>query len=130
MALIDSKSSASPHVGAGSRPCPGPRLGHLGTTGRNDGADQTSFSMPAGLQPSLLVVVSSGQRRGCAQCAHPGLRIGSYSGGLGRIAEVFGGVAEIQVLEPGSSPTSGTQTPSSEGVLLCWRVDKALARCL
>ena len=33
--------------------------------------------------------------------------------GLGRIAEVFGGVAEIQGLEPGSSPTSGTCFPCS-----------------
>ena len=30
----------------------------------------------------------------------------------------FGGVAEIQGLEPGSSPTSGTHNPSSEGFLL------------
>ena len=32
---------------------------------------------------------------------------------LGRIAEDFGGVTEIQRLEPGSSPTSGTCFPCS-----------------
>ena len=33
---------------------------------------------------------------------------GRTGAGLGRIAEVCGGVADIQLLEPGSSPTSGT----------------------
>jgi hypothetical protein len=35
--------------------------------------------------------------------------------GLGRIAEDFGGVAETQGLEPGSSPTSGTAFPLVRG---------------
>ena len=35
------------------------------------------------------------------------------SAGLGRIAEVFGGVADFQGLEPGSSLTSGTCFPCS-----------------
>jgi hypothetical protein len=37
-----------------------------------------------------------------------GFGSGRTGGGLGRIAEVFGEVAEIQGLESGSSPTSGT----------------------
>ena len=46
--------------------------------------------------------------------------LGSGSGrtgaGLGRIADVCGGLAEIQGLEPGSSPTSGTVFPQVRGV--------------
>ena len=41
--------------------------------------------------------------------------------GLGRIRDIFGGRAEIQGLEPGSSPTSGTATPSQEGVFALTR---------
>jgi len=47
-----------------------------------------------------------------------GFGSGRTGAGLGRIADVFGGVADIQGLEPGSSPTSGTHDPSSEGFLL------------
>jgi hypothetical protein len=47
-----------------------------------------------------------------------GFGSGRTGAGLGRIAEVFGGVADIQGVELGSSPTSGTHSPSSEGVLL------------
>ena len=43
------------------------------------------------------------------------------SAGLGRIAEVFGGAAEIQGLESGSSPTSGTYFPCS-GAFWCFFV--------
>ncbi|BCW66791.1 hypothetical protein NicSoilB4_15540 [Arthrobacter sp. NicSoilB4] len=42
-----------------------------------------------------------------------GFGSGRTGAGLGRIAEVFGGAAEIQGLEPGSSPTSGTCFPCS-----------------
>ena len=78
MARVDSQSSASPDVGARSRPSPRPRLGHLGDTGRNDGAEQAGYSMPTGLRSVCWLLQQRGQRRGCAQCAHPGLRIGSY----------------------------------------------------
>jgi hypothetical protein len=37
-----------------------------------------------------------------------GFGSGRTGAGLGRIAEVFGAVADLQGLEPGSSPTSGT----------------------
>jgi hypothetical protein len=43
----------------------------------------------------------------------PGFGSGRSGCGLGRIAEVFGGVAEIQGLECSSSPTSGTYFPCS-----------------
>ena len=39
--------------------------------------------------------------------------LGRTTAGLGRTGDVFGGVASIQRLEPGSSPTSGTCFPCS-----------------
>ena len=54
-----------------------------------------------------------------------GFGSGRTGGGLGRIAEVCGGVAEIQGLEPGSSPTLGTVFPQVRGLFWCflvWRV--------
>lgn len=39
-------------------------------------------------------------------------------GGPGRIGDVSGSSQFLQGLEPGSSPTSGTKNPSSEGFLL------------
>ena len=44
-----------------------------------------------------------------------GFGSGRTGAGLGRIAEVFGGVAEIQGLEPGSSPTPGTVFSAGQG---------------
>ena len=49
--------------------------------------------------------------------------LGRTGAGLGRIAEDFGGVASIQGLEPGSSPTSGTCFPCSGAFLVFLRVD-------
>ena len=40
---------------------------------------------------------------------------GRTRAGLGRIGEEFGGVADFQGLEPGSSPTSGTVFPQVRG---------------
>ena len=37
-----------------------------------------------------------------------GFGLGRTGAGLARITEVFGGAADLQGLEPGSSPTSGT----------------------
>jgi hypothetical protein len=51
-----------------------------------------------------------------------GFGSGRTGAGLGLIAEVCGGVAEIQVLEPGSSPTSGTVFPQFRGFLDVFRV--------
>jgi hypothetical protein len=56
-----------------------------------------------------------GKKEGVHNVHTLGLGSGRTGAGPGRIAEVFGGVADIQGLEPGSSPTSGTHDPSSEG---------------
>ena len=45
-----------------------------------------------------------------------GFGSGRTGAGLGRIAKVSGGVAEIQELEPGSSPTSGTVISQFRGL--------------
>ena len=67
-----------------------------------------------------------GDNMGTKEGVHNVHTLGFGSGrtgiGLGRIAEDFGGVAEIQVLEPGSSPTSGTCFPRSEGFFVFLRV--------
>jgi hypothetical protein len=48
-------------------------------------------------------------KKDCVHIVHTlGFGSGRTGSGLGRIAEVFGGVADIQGPEPGSSPTSGT----------------------
>lgn len=59
------------------------------------------------------VVTSEG-----VQFAHPGLRNGSCWCRTGPDCGGYRGAAEIQGLGPGSSPTSGTHNPSSEGFLL------------
>ena len=45
-----------------------------------------------------------------------GFGSGRTPAGLGRIAKDFGGVADLQGLEPGSSPTSGTVFPRVRGL--------------
>jgi hypothetical protein len=47
-----------------------------------------------------------------------GVGLGRTGVGSGRIPHVSGGVQCLRGLECGSSPTSGTHSPSSEGVLL------------
>ncbi|MBP1136566.1 hypothetical protein JOE31_002798 [Arthrobacter sp. PvP023] len=47
-----------------------------------------------------------------------GFGSGRTGAGLGRIPYVWAGFQCLQGLEPGSSPTSGTHNPSTEGFLL------------
>ena len=117
MALVDSRSSPSPAVGARSRPS----LGH------SSGIWVTQGGMTAQMR------AASPCRQGCGRFAGCGMKVvtkegvhnvhtlgfgsGRTGAGLGRIAEVFGEVAEIQGLEPGSSPTSGTVFPQVRGIL-------------
>jgi hypothetical protein len=49
-----------------------------------------------------------GKKEGVHNVHTLGFGSGHTAVGLGRIAEVCGGVAEIHGLEPGSSPTLGT----------------------
>jgi hypothetical protein len=53
-------------------------------------------------------------RKEGVHCVHTlGLRLGHTDAGRSRIGDVFGGVADFQGPEPGSSPTSGTCFPCS-----------------
>ena len=58
----------------------------------------------------------SGQKEGDHNVHTLGFGSGRTGAGPGRLAEVCGGVAEVQVLEPGSSPTSGTVFPLFKGL--------------
>ncbi len=78
--------------------------------------------MPAGLRPSFWLLHQIGQKEGVHNVHTLGFGSGRTGAGLGRIPEVFGGVAEIQGLEPGSSPTSGTVFPQVRGVFVCFFV--------
>ena len=62
-----------------------------------------------------------GKKEGVHNVHTLGFGPGRTVAGLGRIADVCGGVAEIQGLEPGSSPTSGTCFPCS-GAFWCFFV--------
>jgi hypothetical protein len=68
---------------------------------------------PVGRLSSVVGGAESGQSEGVHNVHTLGFGSGPAGAGLGRIAEVFGGVADIQGLEPGSSPTSGTCFPCS-----------------
>ena len=57
----------------------------------------------------------NGQNRGVHNVHTLGFGSGRTCAGPGRITEVFGGVADIQGPEPGSSPTSGTVFPQFRG---------------
>ena len=60
----------------------------------------------------------------------PGVRSGRTGAGLGRIPYVCGGVAEIQGLVPGSSPTSGTVFPQVRGVFIAFSCGECPLSCL
>ena len=66
--------------------------------------------------PSVLL--PQGSKGGVHKVHTLGFGSGRTGAGLGRIAEVCGGAAEIQGLEPGSSPTSGTVFPQVRDFLV------------
>ena len=59
-----------------------------------------------------------------------GFGSGRTGAGLGRSADVSGGVAEIQGPEPGSSPTSGTVFPQVRGFLVLFSCGQCPHSCL
>ena len=120
MALVDSRSSAYPDVGDRLIPSPGHGSGILGDTGRNGGAEQSGFLRADSTAALLLVAASKwAKKRVCTICTPWASDRVVLVPDPGRIAEVFGGVANSQGLEPGSSPTSGTVLPQVRGF---WRV--------
>jgi len=76
-------------------------------------APETQRPCPADRSSSQAGGREVGKKEGVHNVHTLGFGSGRTGAGLGRIEEVFGGVAEIQGLEPGSSPTSGTCFPCS-----------------
>ena len=81
-------------------------------------AGKTQLPRSDGRLSSLVVDAEVGRKEGVHNVHTLGFGLGRTGGGLGRIADVFGGVADLQVLEPGSSPTSGTVFPQVRGFLV------------
>jgi hypothetical protein len=73
---------------------------------------------PDGRLNSVVGGAEAGKKEGVHNVQTLGFGSGRTGAGLGRIAEIFGGVAEIQGQEPGSSPTSGTVFPQVRGLLV------------
>ena len=78
---------------------------------RNCGQDTTG--RPGGRSSSLVGCAEVGKSEGVHNVHTLGFGSGRTGAGLGRIGEVCGGVAGLQGLKPGSSPTSGTCFPCS-----------------
>ena len=96
---------------------------------RNAGAQQAG-GLPAsdGLRHFSWTYIKPPKKDGVHNVHTLGFGSGRTGAGLGRIAELFGGVAAFQGLEPGSSPTSGTCFPCS-GAFWClfvWTVSTPL----
>jgi hypothetical protein len=75
---------------------------------RSEMASKTHLPCPDGRLSGLVGGAEVGKKEGVHNVHTLGFGSGRTGAGLGRITEVFGGVADIQGLEPGSSPTSGT----------------------
>jgi hypothetical protein len=75
---------------------------------RREIARKTQLPRPDGRLRSLVGRAEVGKKEGVHNVHTLGFGLGRTGAGLGRIAEVFGGVVETQGLEPGLSPTSGT----------------------
>jgi hypothetical protein len=69
-----------------------------------------------GLRVLPWTVHQSGQKRGCGQCPHPGLRIRLYRHRTGPDWEGFLRTGGLSGEAAGSSPISGTCFPCSEAV--------------
>jgi hypothetical protein len=95
MALVDSQSLACPDVGARSRPSPG----HGSGIGVTQGGMTAPIGPPSpcrhGCGPSSGCCIKLVKEEGVHNVHTLGFGSGRTGAGPGRIAEVFGGVAEI-----------------------------------
>ena len=120
MMIVDVRHEGRPVVRClfGVGPVPDAYSSYLGEIAR-----KIQLPCPDGIFGSLVGGAESGQREGVHNVHTMGFGSGRMSAGLGRIAEVFGGVADFQGLEPGSSPTSGTVFSLFRGFLVVFSVD-------
>ena len=95
--------------------------GRLFLLGRNRAHDTTATPGRPSKQPGWGA--ESGQREGAHNVHTLGSGSSRMSAGLDRIGHVCGEMGEIQGLEPGSSPTSGTVFLQVRGFLVLFRVD-------
>jgi hypothetical protein len=85
---------------------------------RSEIAGKTQRPRPVSRLSSLVGGAEVGKKEGVHNVHTLGCGSGRTGAGLGRIPEVFGGVADLQGLEPGSSPTSGTVFLQVRGFLV------------
>ena len=116
MIVIDFSMRAAPWCGA----CSGPGQGTNSSYG-SEIARKTQPPRPDGHISGPVQGAEVGKNEGVHNVHTLGFGSSRISAGLGRIGDVCGGVAEIQELEPGSSPTSGTCFPCS-GAFWCFFV--------
>ena len=117
MFVIDFSMRAAPWCGA----CSGPGQGTNSSYG-SEIARKTQPPRTNGHISSLVGGAESGQREGVHNVHTLGFGSSCTGAGLARTGDVFGGVAEIQRLEPGSSPTSGTVFSAGQGPFWCFFV--------
>jgi hypothetical protein len=89
---------------------------------RNEGAQQAGLPASEGLRHFSGRYIKVAKKDGVHNVHTLGFGSCRTGAGLARIAEDFGGAAEIQGLEPGSSPTSGTVFSLFRGFLGFFRV--------
>ena len=116
-ARLGRSSGAAPEFGPECGACPGPvRFWRLCSSYRSENRAKTHLPRPGGRFGSPAGGAEAGKKEGVHNVHTLGFGSGRTGVGLGRIGDVFGGVADFQGLECGSSPTSGTASPSSAGV--------------
>ena len=109
MIVVDFSMRAAPWCGACSRPGQGISISYASEVA-------AQLPRPGGHVSSLVGSAESGQSEGVHKVHTSGFGSDRTGAGLGRIAGVCGGVADIQGREDGSSPTSGTVFPQVKGL--------------
>ena len=89
-----------------------------GRSYRSEIERKAQTTRPDGRFSSLVGGAEVGKKEGVHNVHTLGFGSGRTGAGLGRIAEVCGGIQCLQGLEPGSSPTSGTVFPQVRGLLV------------
>ena len=97
---------------------------------RREMARKTQLPRPDSRLGSPVGGAEVGEKEGVHNVHTLGFGSGRITAGLGRIADVFGGVADFEGLEPGSSPTSGTVFPQVRGIFALFSCTHCAHSCL